>query len=425
MVKVSRLLLKREFITWLIFLLLLASIINAFLPEKNIKGSLYQLKRLNYFFLFVLAVVSAASLSLTLGRLYRRQRASTRASGPREPLGRLSQEQWSLTQRLFKRNFFKRGYSLKGETADILVFERHFLGSWGTFVFHLGLLFIVLSFIYRGLWGQRGYLQVMEGEKLFPLDKYWLVEETGLLAANFEPDFGLFLLKVTPHYQEDELTDITSRLLLFKEQQKSLEELNLKAPIHFEGHAIYQTHDYGFVATFFLRRGETFLATHYFLDPSEDSQGGFSGGGDFPQTGYRLSIIFYPNLFDPQDIRPLWPGGWLEIKESGRSLYKGRLFFSQSIRLGDDVITFGRLRPWTGLIITRAQGEWIFYLGLLTAVLGAALIYLFYPRRVSLFWKEGILEAAFWVPPPGGFPPQEQEDLREEIKKIILGVKGA
>ncbi len=422
MLRPGKFFLKREFISWLILALLLASLFQALIPQERSDDSLHLIRRLNGLFLLLVASLSLVSLALALKRLWSRERR------PPHPLGKKVLLEPSFNGSLvpLRNKLESLGYVFTAEGQEWLLFERHRIGRWGTFVFHLGLFLVVLSFIYRGMWGARGYLQIMEGERLERIkDHHWLVKETGLLISRFEPNFGLALLSCNVRYQDGELFDINSRLRLLGRLRKEM-ETSLRGPLRYQGFRLYQAPDFGFVTTLYLRdqKGE-FISAHYFLDPPSRPGEGFVGGGDFPGRDYSLNIKFYPNLFDQQALDPTWPGIYLQVQRAGELLFEGRLFFSQTISLGDERLTFGRLAYWTGLVVTSHQGEGVFFAGLLAAVLGAILVYFLPPRRISLVLDANqALWVFLWAPYPGRFFPQEEDFLISEFRKILANQNG-
>lgn len=426
----TSLLLRRDVVVMLIVILIAATVVHEVVVGPTAgtaeNPALAVFRQVNDLVLLAAACLTVVSLVLAILQMWSGGRRSRfRLAGPAVTLATIDGSRREDGSRAVTGVLRGAGYRAADLSDGRLVFTIQWFGRWGTLVFHVGLLLIVASFLFRGAFGKRGYLQLVEGDRIAVTQKDWAATEMGILARNFDLDFEFAVDKIDPEYRRDELWDIRSRLTLTRDGEQREVAVSFEKPVRYRDVTIYQTDKYGFVTGFLLQRpGAEPVPTHYLLLAPNKKGDPFVGNGDFPTTPYDLKIRFHPDLGVPSFLATN-PGVSLEVTRQGQGVFDGMLLFNRGVPLENgDFLAFTDIAYWSNYIVTTNQGNGIFYAGIALAVAGVCLCYVVFPRVVAVEFTDDdrdrqTVSARFAAPFPARFPSHEQKALEEKLRLAL------
>lgn len=273
----------------------------------------------------------------------------------------------------------RKGYRLSytDKENNILSFCKNRFGRWGTFLFHLGLLFIIFAALYALAFQKRGFVGLIQTETFPGRNEDWQEKSLGAFAKDFDLGFKVYLKEFKPTYWENGKLKGIESVLVFTGNDGMVEEhvLPVSNPVTYHGVRICQSLDYGYALTFLLERPLSDpLVTHFMLDSPSKKTKPFIGKTDFPTTDYIFDMKFYPDIKEPSFYLNN-PGVDLVIKEKGVVKFNDRVLFSEKVFVGENAITFAQIHYWSGLFFVRSQGMTLVYSGFFLSVFGALIIY--------------------------------------------------
>jgi cytochrome c biogenesis protein ResB len=297
------------------------------------------------------------------------------------------------------------------------VFDKNSWGRWGSVIFHMGLLFMVVAALYNVAFHKRGIIQLIQTDTFQGKNKDWGGKWIGVFAGDFDLGFQVCLEKFVPTYWEnDQVKTLESSLRIIDEKggvEKSL--LSRGSPVRFKGTRIYQSRNYGYALGFVLK-GEDGKEdqTHFFLKAPEKKDQPFARTVGIPGTDYVLDMTFYPDLTKPS-FHVTLPGMHLTVTEKGEQRFKGRVLYSQRARINKDTLTFAQINYWTELLFVKNDGVPLVYLGFASGVLGALLIFMLPYKKVHLKVAEEGEYVRLYI---GGHTKRYQTLFAEEFKEL-------
>ncbi|OGR03732.1 MAG: hypothetical protein A2511_04725 [Deltaproteobacteria bacterium RIFOXYD12_FULL_50_9] len=290
----------------------------------------------------------------------------------------------------------KKGYRLQAKPGNKLLYRRFAVGRWGSAIFHLGLLIIVLAGLLALLFQQRGYVQVIEGDLFSGQSADFFSRDLGLLQKGFDTGFPVFLNKLSPEYWENGKLKNLAASLIFPENGSAEPEhaaLGINRPVSRHGVRILQGLDFGYTVSLMHTApdGKEY-PLHFMLTNPQDPAKPFTGNGNLPLPGYRVALQFYPDLsmHSPVLGKPIL---WLTMERQGKgTVFNGLVPPGGSIPCGEGALSFYRVSWWSGLIFMRTPDMTLAYSGFILACLGAVLLYLFQHRTISvIFIDQGVV----------------------------------
>ncbi len=321
--------------------------------------------------------------------------------------------------REIKRVFMAGGYRFCPDTegSNYFIFHKNRWSRWGSVIFHVGLLFVVMAALYTLAFQKRGSIRLVETGTFQGKNDDWHLKSQGVFAGDFDLGFQVYFNKFVPTYWEnDQVKNFESSLTLIDEKGRAREcSVLLGDPILFKGTEIYQATYYGYALGFILKKEDGKKVSRYFLlDAPAKKDEPFTGKMRFPATDYVLDMKFHPNLIEPS-FYATFPGVHLTVTEKGEERFKGKVLLTQMARLGKDSLTFVQVHYWTGLTFVKKYGMLLLYCGFASGTLGALLIFMFPYKQVYLKVAEEGDHIELCM---GGRTKRYQAIFSEEFKEI-------
>ncbi|MBI2887238.1 MAG: cytochrome c biogenesis protein ResB [Chloroflexi bacterium] len=284
--------------------------------------------------------------------------------------------------------------------------EKGRYGVWGSLAMHASLLVILLGGLYSGGFKMAGYFELAEGQTFSGQRAAFLQHSTGPFSQGQESAVSPLRLDAltTAYWPDGSLREISSALSLSAQagppagraDGPRAATVSVSNPLVRQSTTIYQARDHGFAALLELRDPRGAVTSGYinFPTPRERSQPA-SNRFSVPGTPYRAEADFYP----APGVGPVPAEAWLQaqpeqpwlylfLKDAqGAVAYQGPLGVGQAVVVEGSALTFRGVSRWAGFPVVRDPGLSVIFAGFALCILGAALLYLWIPRR-AWAWLE-------------------------------------
>ncbi|MDH5523946.1 MAG: cytochrome c biogenesis protein ResB [Desulfobulbaceae bacterium] len=268
-----------------------------------------------------------------------------------------------------------------------LIFGKNRLGRWGSVIFHLGLLCVIIAALYNSVHRQRGFATLVEDKPFVANAENWLSTELGLLAPPYNLDLSLQLTNFKPEYwQNDQVKTMNSEVVINnKNGSKTTLPISVNKPARINGVKLFLSGDYGYALDFILnKKSSNPILTHILMDAQTQKTEPLTCEMNFPTTDYQLNIRFFPDLTKPSHF-PTFPAVDLVIREKGEPPQSGRLLLNQTSILNNyNTMTLNRVSYWSGVIFVKTYGLPLLYTGFALSIAGAFILYTL-PFKVAYF----------------------------------------
>ena len=313
-----------------------------------------------------------------------------------------------------------RGYSLKNLSQGKYLFRKYGFSQWGGFILHLGMLIIIAAALYTFLFEKRGFIQILERDTFFGNSEEFLSTENGIFTSPFVPNFNITLEKLTPDYYPDgNLKFVESSVLVSTQTEASLHgSLSINNPYKFGGVNIYQSTSFGYTICLLLNKNGKDIPTYFSLEHPDKLGKPFTAISDFPTTDYIFKMEFRPDI-NGSSFSLNQPSLRLIVDEKGMTQFDGTMKPGESVRLGDQKLTFVDIRHWSGLILTENQSVIFIFLGFGLIILGLISVYIFPMREIyfAVEKNENAIRLCF-----GGRAVREPRQFEEEFRNYIESI---
>ncbi|MFC2011247.1 cytochrome c biogenesis protein ResB [Chloroflexota bacterium] len=267
--------------------------------------------------------------------------------------------------------------------------EKGKLGEWGSIVFHLSFLLILLGVIYSGMTRYMGLMVLTEGQTFTEQSQDYLIATRVPFLGEKHQGFQVRLDNFQPTYYKGKTgTDYVAYLVVLENGREVKEkQLRVNQPLTYKGTTFLLEH-YGFAPRFILRDASgaelfnRFVNLRVLTEGAEDS---FT----IPEAGIEVKARFYPDMImvDGQmrtdSLRPNNPLMSLVVSDGGKTLFEGAVPMEESIEFENTSLSFTELRYWTQYrVIKDAGGDTIIFAGFWLGVTGLVARYLFTQKRL-------------------------------------------
>ncbi len=310
----------------------------------------------------------------------------------------------------------------KEDAGGRLIFIKNSFGRWGSTIFHSGLFLIIVAAVTGLALQKRGFVQVMEGEVFSGIHKDFLVRELGVFQKNFNTAFKSRLSEFRHEYWEtDQVKSISSTIDLIDGKGSAYEEtVTVNHPVKFMGVKIYQSFNYGYALSFIMKHQDgRETVTHFLLEHPDKKTKPFSGVSDFPGTAYVFKMKFYPDV----SMNSFYPGNPIlyltVLKGAGEVVFDGLVIPGDAVSVDGNLLRFFQILPWSGLIYVTGTGMHIAYIGFFISCLGAAVIFLFPYKEISISREGSVLSLSGGTNRFRALFSEEINAIGEELKNTV------
>lgn len=272
-------------------------------------------------------------------------------------------------------------YSVYLQGSVLVKKQRNNVRKWGRFLFHIGLLVVVLASLYTLAFQKRGFVQIIETDTYSGDEQSLLAKELGVFAKGFVPGFRIQLDRVEHSYWEDgAIKELKSLITVSQNGSEETATLGINKTLSVKGITLYQARSYGYTLSFLFKRknGEAFY-THFNIVTPPKPEKPYDGVSDIPTTGYILRMKFYPDV-TKRSFYLNKPSLHLTI-ERGSETHSGMVYPGQTIALrqGEQLI-WTAIRPWSGIRLVESRGTPVVFFGFALSIAGLIALY-FIPQN--------------------------------------------
>ena len=266
----------------------------------------------------------------------------------------------------------------------LLNFSRNRQNVWGSFIFHSGILLIILAALLTFSCQKRGFVQLIEGDTFLGREEGFLSSSKGILAGRFDPAFAIRLERFSHTYWDTgELKEVQSDITIDRPGLPFRTSLRRGTPLSIDGVALYQSADFGYTLKIsYIPGGKTgdVIPTYFSLDMAPAGKA-LKGTSDFPTTDYILDMTFFPDRGgrSPYPVNP-----YLEVRfmRGEREVGRAALKPGEEALVDGSRFRFEEVRNWSGLILTENRFIALVYGGFLMNALGLFMMFFFVPQEI-------------------------------------------
>ncbi|MBI5894193.1 MAG: cytochrome c biogenesis protein ResB [Deltaproteobacteria bacterium] len=348
-----------------------------------------------------------------LGKVFRIERdfiSNLSAEDARQNLLKIIGTRWDV-----KETSAPEGISISASKGSV--------GFWGSMLFHLGLLVIIIAAIITSLTLFAGEMVLTKGS-IYSLDKQGLLRTNRIpiLGANL-PKGNIMLEEWKAVYKDDRFpVDYAATVKVGDRDDSFTKEIRVNAPLKYNGFQ-YNIDNYGFNPSFLIKGkdGKIILDAEVLLMTRRGQEDSF----DIPDTDYKIYTVFYPDLImtkkgprNKSEI-PKNPGFLLKVNKGGKIVGEGIVSKSGEAEIGGLKISFYDLKPWVHALVSRDYGANFMFAGFIFMAIGLLIRFVFYDRGLKIIITHSEGKSAVKVSGCTKYFPSVFENELKEIEKAV------
>lgn len=274
---------------------------------------------------------------------------------------------------------------------EIILRARRFYFAWlGTFLFHMGLILILLGGLISVATRAEGYIELGEGQIFTERrDNYQKLETSPLFGANHKY-FQIRLDSFEDEYWPDgALRRAQSKVSIIDGGRMVGERIiEVSDPLKYRGVTFYQSPSYfGYAPKLTLElsgRPESTGLVHF--PPSEEKSWGAETTIYLPGTEYEIEAQLFYTARPPSMRIHVFKDG--KGAESRKSLYTGVLKLGEKVELEEVSLRFDDLVKWSGFTVVQDKGVGIIICSFYFAAVCLLMIILLPPQELIFCIRE-------------------------------------
>lgn len=311
---------------------------------------------------------------------------------------------------------------LRDETPSIIARGSGF-GFWGSMLFHLGLLTVLVATIVTGLTLFTGEMLLTEGYPNPMKEEGFLRIWRRPLIGVTLPDAVITLEEFKAVFKDRKPVDyVASVRVAEKDGSSFLKDIRVNDPLKYSG-LQYNIDKYGFTPAFVIKDKDNTV-----LFEGEINLvliGGTEDSFKIPDTDMAIVVRFYPDFVMTKDgprtksDMPNNPVFTLNLTREDISVGGGLLYLGKEVEVEDIKIAFTGLKYWSHLLISRDWGGVVLFIGIIFLVAGLIVRVIVYERGLNISLKateEGCIVNV------SGFTKYFPAAFEREIKQLIAQI---
>ena len=303
------------------------------------------------------------------------------------------------------------GYHVKRSENTLLAIKGR-IGYWWIPLFHAGLLITLIGFLVSGLLRFSATFEISEGQPFYGNEDEFLEHWYGLLKHRPRMNFVLILKRFHVEYYDNKHPKLYRSIVEIKEQNKAFTRvMEINKPLSYKRYTFYQTKYWGYSALFGIKEKNDLSEMRGYVNLPYFREYAFTNPlkqeFTIPGIGLKASLEYNPSI--PDTIN-------LEIKDSNRTLFNGRLNKWESIEVNGWRLSFYGIVKWTGIYVSSDPGVFVVYPGFILLILSSLGMVFLYPRKIWI-----CLDGAQFV--IGAHAGRRIVEFEEEFNKITNRLK--
>lgn len=331
-----------------------------------------------------------------------------------------------------------RRYKVKQEGSRIVAQKNRF-GVFGTPVFHLCILLVLVAILYGGVGRMEGRMQLAEGQTLTDEHHDYLYVAEGPLFHEKHSGLDIHLEKFNPNYRDDKgiFRGAASEIIIMEDGVVvKKDRVHSNHLVYYRDMTFFQN-EYGFAPLFLLKNESGAVISGSYVYAKDDESGRYLTVFPVADTGITAQVTLYPNTSinilqgSYEDyVVPQHPQVYLELFEGDERVFEGVLGMNQMVVLGNygpkmETVTLGfyDLKYWSIISIVIDHGVPFIFAGFYLAVFSLFVMFFFSPRRIWVDMETDQKDrTVIFI---GGRSDRYKSSFRDELNTLIKGIKEA
>lgn len=320
------------------------------------------------------------------------------------------------------------GYKVSHEENCIFA-EKNRLGVFGTSLFHVCILFIILGAAYGSSGRMEGDMRLIEGQSLSEEHGNYMFINEGPFFNERHQKFDITLEKFYSDYKDEMNTPRgpAGKLVITENEQE------MKTGIVYSNHMMtykgytFLGNVYGMSPLLILRnRDGTVYSGSYITASDLDQSGRYVAFFDLGETGLEGALMVYMTT-DLKSKKITESGAeqtpilFLKIFDRGKQIYDGTLRLNDAVEISDKYLGFYDIKYWSNFYIVKDDGVLLVYAGIGLVILSLMIIFFIIPKKV---WAEIITDengsTEIYI---GGRADKFRSLYEEEFSNIVNKIK--
>lgn len=290
------------------------------------------------------------------------------------------------------------GYRIFQEENRILA-EKNRFGVFGTFLFHVCILIIILAAVYGSLGRMEGDMQLIEGQTLSEDHGNYIFENEGPFFYENHQKFDINFEKFYSDYNDETGTPRgNAGKLIIKENGKEVKTdiVYSNNLMSYKGYT-FLSNVYGLAPLLILKNQDgTVYSGSYILATDPDNSGRYVATFEIGNMGLEGVLMVYMTAPLTSEITGSGeikqnPILFLKIFDRGNEIYDGILKLNDEIKIYDQytgydrILGFYDIKYWSNFYVVKDAGTLLVYAGIVFMTLSLIVSYFIIPKRI---WVE-------------------------------------
>lgn len=319
----------------------------------------------------------------------------------------------------------RKRYRVAVEGKTVMA-EKNMPGLWSSVVFHVGIVIIIAgAFLSVGM-RMSGRFPLFTGGTFIDMHKGYYAIDEGPLFNEKHDEFALELSRFKMTSQgKGEIKSMESWVTVSRNDRVLAGgKIDFGVPLKVGNLTFYQFNLFGFAPTIAIDGPDTAHNSYVLIMNTIGSSPDFRFIYDFviPNTGFNVSAEMFPD-YNGNAEKPgtrSWeikrPVLKLMVKDSNKTVFSGFLPISGRVSFAGYKISMPEVRYWSSFNVVNDRGLSIVYAGFFILSLGAAMIYLYTPKKIQLISTEdGVII--------GGWSPRYKVAFTDEVQELVAAIE--
>ncbi len=267
--------------------------------------------------------------------------------------------------------------------------QKNRLGVFGTPLFHVCILFIILSAVYGSTGRMEGDMRLIEGQTLAEDHGNYMYINEGPFFYEKHQKFDIDLEKFFPDFKDETGTRRgAAGMLTIKENGE-----RVKTDVVYSNHLMtykgytFLGNVYGLAPLLILRNPDGTVYSGSYITASDlDGSGRYVASFDMGDTGLEGGLMVYmtTNLTGKimESEAEQTPILFLKIFDKGKEIYDGTLHLNDTVKISDKYLVFYDIKYWSNFFVVKDEGTLLIYAGIGLITLSLMISFFIIPKKV-------------------------------------------
>lgn len=321
------------------------------------------------------------------------------------------------------------GYRISHE-GNCIYAEKNRFGTLGTPIFHLCILFIIISTLYGTAGRMEGDMRLTVGQTLSEDHMNYMYINEGPLFFENHQKFDITLQEFYPDYYDGSNTarGAAGKLVITKEGEEVKSDIVYSNNMMTYGGYTFLGNVYGLAPLLILRSSDgSVISGSYIAASDSDKSRRYVAMFDIGDTGLEGGLMVYmtANLTSgeiEQGNVEQTPVLFLKIFDNGKEIFDGKLGINDAVQLNDKYLVFSDIKYWSNFYVVKDDGVVFIYTGFALITLSLFVMFFIVPKRlwVEIAYDENTNSTEVHI---GGRADRFRSLYEEEYRSLLNRIK--